>query len=284
MKIALNLESFFGLHQRGGLDPVEGVHLAETLGVEGVELSDRLIDTSDETDLLRALESTGKSVPACYLFANLLVADAAERSRQIESVCRRFERVRRFAAPVATVIPGAYSQDVDPDEARGWLIEALQQCLPVAQAHGLQLTIENVGFQPNVYARHENLRTICESTGTEMRLVVDAGNFFLVGEDVLTALRYLQSRMVHVHVKDWQAIDPATAPMEIELTGSDGVRYCGVALGEGAVNLPGVVRQLMQMEYHGFLSIEYEGDVDPFDAMRKGVDHLRSLISAATEA
>ena len=277
MKIALNLESFFGLYQRGGLEPAEVVRLAREIGVEGVELSERLVDPDKEPALLKALAHSDVQVPSCYVFCELLTADPDERQQQIESVCNRFERVARFGAPQMVVIPGALPVGVDADLARGWVIDALQTCLPVAVENGLTLSIENVGFQADVYARAEDLLSICTSVGPEFKLTFDAGNFLLIGEDALDAFDVLKSQVSHVHVKDWKSVEEAAPPMPVELTGTDGVRYCPAVLGDGVVNLVGMIDRLRQNGYDGFVSVEYEGPDDPFDAMRKGVECVRGL-------
>ncbi len=283
MKIALNLESFYGLHQRGKLNPVDVVQLASRVGAQGVELSDRLIEQCDESELLASIEDCGQHVPSCYLFSELLTPDAGHRQGQIDGIRSRFDRVRRLGAPRAVVIPGALPMGVDPDQARGWIVEALRQCAPAASEHGLQLAIENVGFQADVYARAADLLEICTSVA-EMKLVFDAGNFLLVGEDAIDALDLLAPHTVHVHVKDWKPIEAAAPRVEVELTGTDGVRYCPAVLGDGVVNLAGVIRCLKQRKFDGFLSVEYEGVDDPFDAMRKGVEYLTALIEQPAEA
>ncbi len=150
------------------------------------------------------------------------------------------------------VIPGALPVGVDADLARGWVIDALQTCLPVAVENGLTLSIENVGFQADVYARAEDLLSI-------------------------DAFDVLKSQVSHVHVKDWKSVEEAAPPMPVELTGTDGVRYCPAVLGDGVVNLVGMIDRLRQNGYDGFVSVEYEGPDDPFDAMRKGVECVRGL-------
>ena len=277
MQIALNLESFFGMYQRGGLEPTDVVRLASEIGADGIELSERIVDQEKESILLEALAHSGVQVPSCYVFCELLTPDPDERQRQIESVCCRFERVSRFGAPQAVVIPGSLPDETDADLARGWLIEALQSCLPIAAENGLTLAIENVGFQADVYARAVDLQSICMSVGSDFKLTFDAGNFLLISEDALDAFDLLASRVVHVHVKDWQPIDAAAPPMPIELTGANGIRYCPAVLGDGVVNLPGMIDRLDQSRYDGFISVEYEGPDDPFDSMRKGVEYLRAL-------
>jgi sugar phosphate isomerase/epimerase len=278
MKIALNLESFHHLNETEAVHPADVVHLARELGVDGVELSGRMVAPDREPELLEALDRTGVEVPSCYLFSDLLTPHVDARAEQVRSLQSRLEVVSRLRARRATIIPGALPDGVDPDLARGWIVDSLKQCLPTAKNLGLQVSIENVGFQAGVYARARDLAAICDSVGPEMQLTFDAGNFLFVEEDAVQAFNLLAPRVSHVHLKDWQSIEPSAPPVAIEVTGTDGIRYCGAVLGSGVMKLPGVVRQLSQYGYSGFLSIEYEGVDDPFDAMREGVRYLRSIL------
>jgi sugar phosphate isomerase/epimerase len=61
----------------------------------------------------------------------------------------------------------------------------------------------------------------------------------------------------------------------------DGHLYQGVALGDGLVDLRGVMGRLKELNYPGAISVEYEGPGDSDEAVRRGLAHLRSLADAA---
>src|SRR5262249_44933522 len=140
---------------------------------------------------------------------------------------------------------------------------------------GLTLMVENLGILADLYGRSEQILGICEAVGPELKVTFDAGNFLLAGEDNLAAFERLAPRIVHVHFKDWKVVPPGTA---CAYPGADGRFYQGTALGEGMVNLHGVIRRLRAIGYRGTISIEYEGPGDPAEAVRQGLTYLSSFL------
>ena len=73
----------------------------------------------------------------------------------------------------------------------------------------------------------------------------DTGNSFLAGNDPVEYLRGVAGRVVHVHVKD---IPAAQLPDRGKITGT----RVGVAVGDGVVDLAGIVGVLAAVRYRGF--------------------------------
>ncbi len=71
---------------------------------------------------------------------------------------------------------------------------------------------------------------------------IDTGWFATQGCDAVQATRELRGHLVHVHLKDIRAIG--------------GHATC--ALGDGIVDIPGVLRVLKEIGYNGAISIEHE--------------------------
>jgi len=92
---------------------------------------------------------------------------------------------------------------------------------------------------------------------------IDTGNMAAQGGDPVRAIYELGSRIIHVHFKDVPAV---------------GSHDC-VALGQGIVDIPGVVRALRDVGYAGWLSIEIEtGDHDPTGEIVESAKTLRRLL------
>ena len=91
---------------------------------------------------------------------------------------------------------------------------------------------------------------------------MDTGNMAAQGGDPVQAIRELGERIMHVHFKDVPDV---------------GSHEC-VALGEGIVDLPGVIRELQALGYKGWLSIEIEtADHDPTDEILASAEKIRRL-------
>ncbi len=95
-------------------------------------------------------------------------------------------------------------------------------------------------------------------------ITIDTGNMAAPGGDPVQAIRELGVRIAHVHCKDVSAV---------------GSHEC-VAIGEGIVDVPGVIRELQACGYDGWLSIEIEtSDHDPTEEILSSADTIRRLWS-----
>ncbi|MFC4013019.1 TIM barrel protein [Nonomuraea purpurea] len=153
----------------------------------------------------------------------------------------------RFARPGGSV-PGLAASDWPAYAAR--VQEAADRC-------------RERGFEP---AFHHHLGTYVEMPEdverllelTDVRLCLDTGHLLLAGGDPVTALRAWAERVEHVHVKDGDTKILADALADgadlRELMGRGGF----AALGEGELDLPGVVRTLHEIGYTGWVVIEQD--------------------------
>ena len=64
-----------------------------------------------------------------------------------------------------------------------------------------------------------------------------------------------------------------------DFAGAGGIVYRSTALGAGAVDLAAFFTLLKRNDYRGWVSLEYEGDEDPRDAIRLGLASLRKWIA-----
>ena len=96
---------------------------------------------------------------------------------------------------------------------------------------------------------------------------IDTGNMAVQGGDPVAAIRELSDRIMHVHLKDVPTV---------------GGGEC-VALGQGIVDVPGVLRELCTCGYDGWLSIEIEtSDHDPTGEIIASAETVRSLLGTLT--
>jgi inosose dehydratase len=119
------------------------------------------------------------------------------------------------------------------------------------------------GFEP---VFHHHLGTYVETPEdverllelTDVPLCLDTGHLLLAGGDPVTALRAWAQRVGHVHIKDGDTSLLAQALEEgvdlRELMGRGGFAQ----LGEGELDLPGVVRTLDEIGYAGWIVIEQD--------------------------
>jgi sugar phosphate isomerase/epimerase len=73
----------------------------------------------------------------------------------------------------------------------------------------------------------------------------DTGHFIRAGEDPLEACRRLKDRMYAMHLKDFKKDDKG--------------KWQDCVLGDGSLDVNGIIKFLVDMKFDGALSIEYEG-------------------------
>lgn len=96
-----------------------------------------------------------------------------------------------------------------------------------------------------------------------LRVCIDVGNFVRAGIDPLHAIRHFGPRVVEVHIKDVDADGNHTL------------------LGEGVVDLVGVLDALAGIGFSGLLTLEYGGEPDDItariDSIAENARRLRKL-------
>ncbi|NBE96332.1 TIM barrel protein [Nonomuraea sp. KC401] len=153
----------------------------------------------------------------------------------------------RFARPGGSV-PGLPSSEWPAYAAR--VQEAVGRC-------------RERGFEP---AFHPHLGTYVETPDdverllelTDVELCLDTGHLLLGGGDPVTKLREWAGRVGHVHIKDGdtkilaQALDDGVDLRE--LMGRGGF----ASLGEGELDLAGVIAALDEIDYEGWVIVEQD--------------------------
>lgn len=96
-------------------------------------------------------------------------------------------------------------------------------------------------------------------------LCVDVGHTARTGVDVIEALAEAGDRLLDIHMKDLRDL-------------SDKTSQCIV--GEGAMPVVGIFRQLMTMNYQGSVNLEYEIDPDdPLPGMKQSFAYMRGVLA-----
>jgi sugar phosphate isomerase/epimerase len=279
VKLAVMLYSFASLLDAEAMTVPSAIELARELGIDAIEIMDRFVQDESIPAIVAALAKTRTRV-ICYDVEGDFARTASRgRVEAIERVQRGFERAARLGAPQVLLVPGPRPVGMSPEAARDNYVEGVRACLPAATRLGLTVSLENLGGQALVCGTSDHLLEIVDRVGPDLKLTFDAGNFLLAGEDALKALSRLWSRVVHVHLKDWQVVPSGGPPGPGVYRGVDGRGYTGAALGDGSVDLPGVLSRLGAWNYPGFVSIEYEGTAAPREAVKRGIAYLRDVES-----
>jgi inosose dehydratase len=227
-------------------------------GYEGVELFDgNLAEFADDPGPLReALEQHGLKLVGVYSGANLVFPDVLPE--ELWRIRRACEWAAQFNAEHLVVGGGAQRSEPPTDADYDRLAAGLDEVARIAEGHGLLASF------------HPHLSTIVESPEqiervfdrSSIRFCPDTGHLQAAGGDPVALVRTYRDRIAYVHIKD--------------LDESGGF----VPLGQGVLDVAGVVAVLQETGYEGWLTVETDGwPGDPSEGARTSIACLRGLLT-----
>jgi sugar phosphate isomerase/epimerase len=282
VKLGVSMWSYFHPWREGRLDIPGFIREAKRAGAEGVELLDffyRDVEADRQT-ALAALEETGLPVPIFSVSQNFARPDRADRQKELDKILFGITEASFYGAEVVRVFAGDVAQGITFDQAREWIVEGLAEATVHAANHGVRLALENHG---KLAGRGEQVRGIVEDVRARSGLDAlganpDTGNFLLVGQPSHEAIREVASLAYMVHFKDFRRAPESHEGFAYESLG--GERFVGSAVGEGEVNLRLCLEELRGAGFEGWLSVEYEGEEDPFEAVPRSIANARRTVLA----
>jgi inosose dehydratase len=213
-----------------------------TAGYEGVELFDgNLMQYADSVaDFTALLDNGGLSLVGVYSGANFIFADVLpEELWRIENAARVGSEL---GAEFLVVGGGAQRTTAATDADYDNLGAGLDAVVEIAERHGLAATY------------HPHLSTIVETPDqvdkilerTSIGLCPDTGHVIAGGGDPAQLISRHAARIPYVHLKD---IDTETGSF--------------VPLGQGALDVDGVMGALTAAGYDGWITVELDAWDDP---------------------
>lgn len=179
---------------------------------------------------------------------------------------------------VLAAAAGTEGYDRRPDlDAQGWaaLVGNLDRLSQLGQSLGL-----TVALHPHVGTMVEGpdeVQRVLE--GSAVALCVDTGHLLIGGADPLQVVKTAAGRVAHVHLKDVNAA-LADQVRRGDLSYSSAVtRGLYRPLGDGDVDLRGLLGQLEETGYRGWYVLEQDTvlDAEPLEGIGPVVDVARSL-------
>lgn len=277
MRLGVSTYSYW--HFRGEPYPIERVmeHAAE-LGLAGVEILHRQ-KASEEPSYLRRLKrmafSLGLDLYGLAIHQDFVQPNAEERQRHIDHTRHCLQLAHELGIPSIRINSGRWKTVASFDElmqrggiepplegytesdAFGWVIGAIEACLPDAERYGIVLALEN----------HWGLTATAEGT---LRIVTAINSEWLrVCLDIGNLLRYESGQVIWEPNYDGMA---KLAPYAILVHAKT---YIGGAWYTLNIDYQRVAEILRGVHYRGYLSLEYEGKEDPSTGVPKSITLLR---------
>ncbi len=132
------------------------------------------------------------------------------------------------------------------------------------QQYDIEVCIHNHGPGDKVYPTPDVVYEKIQNLDHRIGLCHDVGHTVRSGKDPVAITRQCADRMLDVHMKDVTAATP---------------QGHAIACGRGIIDIPAFLRCLVQIDYKGYLSFEYEEQPDdPLPGLAESVGYVRGVL------
>ena len=269
-RIATSTYSFWRFKDDSKLPIEECIRQAAGMGFDGVEVLHRQM-TDESNEYLQGIKRCAlvEGVDLCgfSIHQGFVYADAEVRKKNIDHTIHCIELAYKMGIPSMRVNTGRWNTTKDFDDlmknrgiepplpgvsedtAFGWVIDAFNACIPKAKECGVTMGLENhwgLGLTPAGV-----LRIVDAVNSPFLKVTMDTGNFL---EDPYDRLDQLAPKAVYVHAKTYFG---------------GGIWY---TLDLDYERIAGILRK---HNYHGYVSLEFEGNEGWQTAIPKSLAVLR---------
>jgi sugar phosphate isomerase/epimerase len=265
------------------------IEMAHTLVADGLEMYDGFFTSLEGAYLDRvgaAIQAAGFAMPMLCCSPDFTNPDADARKRAIEREAELIGVTRRLGGPgaVCRVLSGQRYPGVSRRQGLEWVVDCIEQLLPVARAHGIVLGLENhykdsFWKYPEFAQKQDVFLELVQSIAdhTSFGVQYDPSNAIVAGDDPLGLLQAVADRVVSMHASDRYLAEGTTLA---DLRQSDGTLGYSANLrhgvtGKGLNDYDAIFRILADHHYNGWVSIE--DGMNGMDEMAESLAFLRTM-------
>jgi sugar phosphate isomerase/epimerase len=265
------------------------IEMAKTLGAEGLEMYVGFFTSLDAgylDSIGEAIADAGFAMPMMCCSPDFTNPEPDARKREIEKEAAMISVTRRLGGPgaVCRVLSGQRYPQVSIDEGTAWVVDAINQLIPVARENDIVLGLENHykdGYWKYVeFAQKQEVFLPLLDAISEREyfgVQYDPSNAIVAGDDPIQLLERVADRVVSMHASDRFLAEGATLD---DLRQDDGtIGYApqlrhGVT-GKGLNDYDAIFTILSGAGYDGWVSIE--DGMNGMDEMRESIEFLKLM-------
>jgi len=265
------------------------ISMARQLDAEGLEMYDGFFTSLADDYIDRvgeAIANAGFAMPMLCCSPDFTTPDPDDRKRAVEHEAALIRVTRRLGGPRAAcrVLSGQRYPQVSVAQGLEWVVDAIEQLLPVAREYDIVLALENHykdGFwqYPEFAQKQEIFLQVLDAIPDRAHFGVqyDPSNAIVAGDDPIALLRAVADRVVTMHASD-RYLAEGTALEQLRqsdgtLGYSPNLRH-GVT-GKGLNDYDAIFSILAGQGYTGWVSIE--DGMNGMDEMRESIDFLKLM-------
>ncbi|MBT1700255.1 sugar phosphate isomerase/epimerase [Fulvivirgaceae bacterium PWU4] len=274
-RIKLSVSSYSFWHFKGDKFPIEKViDEAARIGVEGIDILHRQMAADDNAylqKLKRHAFINGIAFTCLSIHQSFVSPDKEFLKKEIEHTKSCIRLAAKMGIPCLRLNSGRWgttksfnelmkNRGVEPilpgyaeDDGFKWCIDSIQQCLPTAEENGVLLALENHWGLCSTPEGQLRIKKAIDSPW--LGIMMDTGNFL---ENPYSKLEMLAPYTSFVQAKtyygggEWYSLD---------------------------LDYKRIFDILKKVNYQGYVSLEFEGKEDPFTAVPKSIEMLRSAMA-----
>lgn len=265
------------------------VEMAKSLPAEGLEMYEGFFTSLDDSYILQvrdAIAEAGFAMPMLCCSPDFTRRDRDQRQRAVdhEAMMIRVTRLLGGEGAICRVLSGQRYPDVSREQGLEWVVECIEQLLPIAREHKIILGLENHykdGFwqYPEFAQKMDVFLELVDAIRERdfFGVQYDPSNAIVAGDDPLELLRSVADRVVSVHASDRFLSEGHTLD---DLRDSDGAVGYSDALqhgvtGKGLNDYDAIFSILRDVGYKGWVSIE--DGMNGMDEMRESLEFLHKM-------
>jgi sugar phosphate isomerase/epimerase len=130
--------------------------------------------------------------------------------------------------------------------------------------YNIKFAIHNHGPGDDLYTSPSNVYEKVKNLDSRIGLCMDIGHVVRIKEDPSVWATKFKDRLFDVHLKDVNKAEADGSSIEI---------------GRGVIDIPGFLKTVIDIDYKGTLSLEYEKDADdPLPGAAESVGYVRGVL------
>ncbi len=272
--IAISTYSFWRFKRNLKLPIEDCIDQAAEMGFDGIEILHRQME-KESNDYLQGLKRraliNGIDLCGMSIHQGFLSPDRAKRQKNIDHTIKCIELAYKLGIPIIRLNTGTWgtSKSFDDlmknrgieqplpgytdDDGFKWVIDSIKRCLPAAEKCGVILGLEN---HWGLSRTPEGLLRIVNAIDSPwLRVLLDTGNFL---EDPYDKLDRCAPHAVFMQAKTY---------------------YGGGLWYTLDLDYPRIAAIMRRHNFHGYVSLEFEGNEDYKTAIPKSLALLRNAFS-----
>jgi sugar phosphate isomerase/epimerase len=238
------------------------------LGVASYSL--RAFDRSKAIEMIRALQTPWISIKEFHLRYVSTPEQLAAGRKEFESAGLKIMSGGNVAM-----------EKDDPEDIRRYFEYARRSGMPMmvcapthsnlptvekfVKEYNIAIAIHNHGPEDKQFPTPESVLAAVKGMDPRCGLCMDLGHSARTGVDVVKSIADAGPRLLDVHIKDLRDLKVKESQCDV---------------GDGAMPIPAIFRQLKKMNYQGCVNLEYEiNEKDPLPGMQRSFSYMRGVLA-----